>query len=324
LRRVKRIPGLGLILVILKNLLSIIADSVVKKIENIDSVSLIFYRSLIMLIITMTWSIVKDQPPFPSGLSRKDRALQVVRCLISGVHVMAAYFALQQMPLSVQKLIISARPIFTVILARVFLKEPFGKIDVVTILLMIPGLILVIQPPFIFPEVVLSEGYKDMFLLASILLVISTIVHSNVSVIKRYLRKIPIGSMNSSREVVLVITSFLFIYIGDINVYAPSWSEKLKLVFFGCSSVIQVTLGTLALRFEKAGPVSIVDRSSAILIAIVSQIIFFEEIPNTLAIGGLTLVTLAVLVQGAKKLDLKLPKFLGKEKKANRIELSKV
>ena len=43
---------------------------------------------------------------------------------------MAAYFALQQMPLSVQKLIISARPIFTVILARIFLKEPFGKIDV--------------------------------------------------------------------------------------------------------------------------------------------------------------------------------------------------
>ena len=82
-------------------------------------------------------------------------------------------------------------------------------------------------------QVVLSEGYKDMFLLASILLVISTIVHSNVSVIKRYLRKIPIGSMNSSREVVLVIMSFLFIYIGNINVYAPSLSEKLKLVFFG-------------------------------------------------------------------------------------------
>ena len=114
---------------------------------------------------------------------------------------------------------------------------------------MIPGLILVIQPPFIFPEVrqiipstfitlsvfqvKLSDGYKDMFLLASILLVISTIVHSNVSVIKRHLRKIPIGSMNSSREVILVITSFLFIYIGDINIYAPTWSEKLKLVFFG-------------------------------------------------------------------------------------------
>ena len=184
----------------------------------------------------------------------------------------------------------------------------------------------------------MSEGYKDMFLLASILLVISTIIHSNVSVIKRHLRKIPIGSMNSSREVVLVITSFLFIYIGDINIYAPTWSEKLKLVFFGkflyynlfsvfmfpagCSSVIQVTLGTLALRFEKAGPVSIVDRSSAIFIAIVSQIIFFQEIPNNLSVGGLALVTLAVLVQAAKKLDLKLLKLLGKKK--DNIELSKV
>ena len=88
--------------------------------------------------------------------------------------------------------------------------------------------------------------------------------------------------------------------------------------------MIQVTLGTLALRFEKAGPVSIVDRSSAIFIAIVSQIIFFQEIPNTLAIGGLALVTLAVLVQGAKKLDLKLPKILSKEKETNKIELSKV
>ena len=87
--------------------------------------------------------------------------------------------------------------------------------------------------------------------------------------------------------------------------------------------MIQVTLGTLALRFEKAGPVSIVDRSSAIFIAIVSQIIFFQEIPNTLAIGGLALVTLAVLVQGAKKLDLKLPKILSKEKETNKIELSK-
>ena len=92
----------------------------------------------------------------------------------------------------------------------------------------------------------------------------------------------------------------------------------------GCSNVLQVTLGTLALRFEKAGPVSIVDRSSAIFIAIVSQIIFFQEIPNPLAIGGLVLVTLAVLVQGAKKLDLKLPKFLSKEKETAKVEMSRV
>ena len=64
------------------------------------------------------------------------------------------------------------------------------------------------------------------------------------------------------------------------------------------------------------------DRSSAIFIAIVSQIVFFQEIPNTLSIGGLVLVTLAVLVQGAKKLNLKLPEFIGKEKESNKEDFS--
>ena len=65
------------------------------------------------------------------------------------------------------------------------------------------------------------------------------------------------------------------------------------------------------------------DRSSAIFIAIVSQIIFFKEIPNTLSMGGLLLVTLAVLVQGAKKLNLKLPTFTGiAEKDSSKKELS--
>ena len=45
------------------------------------------------------------------------------------------------------------------------------------------------------------------------------------------------------------------------------------------------------------------------------SILFFREIPNGLASGGLVFVTLAVLVQGAKKLDLKLPKLLKPIKK---------
>ena len=80
------------------------------------------------------------------------------------------------MPISVQKIIISARPIFTVILARLFLKEAFGKLDVrdminyilpsefqfnnvqvLTIALLAPGLILVIQPSFIFTNVSSQE-----------------------------------------------------------------------------------------------------------------------------------------------------------------------
>ena len=169
-RRFKTIRGLGLVLVILKNLLAIIADSVVKKIDNIGKYAIAniwieMQRILHFLLFrfcqpnilpkphhvdnnneleycqrptSISGGTLKKRQSSPSGqaIFSVDFKMKIFskvlinRCLISGVHVMAAYFALQQMPLSVQKLIISARPIFTVILARIFLKEPFGKIDV--------------------------------------------------------------------------------------------------------------------------------------------------------------------------------------------------
>ena len=41
-------------------------------------------------------------------------------------------------------------PIFTVISARIFIKEPICKLDLFNIVLVIAGIILVVKPPFIF------------------------------------------------------------------------------------------------------------------------------------------------------------------------------
>ena len=91
----KKVPGFGLMLVIVKNLIHGASDVVVKKIEGIgrfckcrrlihslhclDPFSLIFYRSLIMLCLVIPWSVIQDKPPFPPNLSITDRVLQVLR-----------------------------------------------------------------------------------------------------------------------------------------------------------------------------------------------------------------------------------------------------
>ena len=46
----KKIPGFGLILIIIKNLIGGAADVVVKKIVGIDPINLIFYRSLSIIV----------------------------------------------------------------------------------------------------------------------------------------------------------------------------------------------------------------------------------------------------------------------------------
>ena len=55
------------------------------------------------------------------------------------------------------------------------------------------------------------------------------------------------------------------------------------------------------------------DRSTAIIIAVVTQILFFQEIPNSLALGGLSLVTLAVVAQALQKIDWSHCSFIKRE-----------
>ena len=75
----KKVPFIGLILILLKNVLAGISDIVTKKMTDIDPITLIFFRSTVMLSLEIPWSIVKDQPPFPAGHSIKERGLQVLR-----------------------------------------------------------------------------------------------------------------------------------------------------------------------------------------------------------------------------------------------------
>ena len=138
----------------------------------LDPFSLIFYRSLIMLCLVIPWSVIQDKPPFPPNLSVTDRVLQVLRyfnflakvveilyvmiwyrCFLTLANTVGSYFALQQMPISIQKMILSSSPIFTVVFARIFLKEHFGIIEVTRC--------LDILYPFILNPYI-SAGYCDV------------------------------------------------------------------------------------------------------------------------------------------------------------------
>lgn len=269
---------------------------------DIDPISLIFFRSTVMLSLEIPWSIIKDQPPFPSGLTIKERGLQVMRCILAGFHVLAAYFALQQMPLSVQKMILSLKPVFTIIFERIFLKVPIGVVEIVTIIVMGLGVVLVLQPPFIFNYAYTEkDGFESYFFVSTILVLVSTALNSNVAIIIRYLRKLPVASLTSSREIVYVIITFITIFLIDVQLKTPNLMDKLKIVMIGVFCLVTQSLTIVALKVETASLVAVVDRSSAIVIAVLTQIIFFELIPNSFSIGGMILVLVAGVLQSGWK-----------------------
>lgn len=188
-------------------------------------------------------------------------------------------------------------------------------------LLMSSGLILVIQPSFIFHKELPEESYKEYYLLACIILIITTFLNSSGPILVRKLRKLHVASLSSTREIIFIMILFIIIFSANINITLPSTADKLKLVFFGkpsfpinpfpilsisgCACTMQVILNIFALKLENAGTVTLLDRSSAIVVSVITQIVIFNEIPNKLAFGGLALVSLAVLLQGSKCLNFK-------------------
>ena len=85
--RVKRFAGLGLFLILLKNILAGFNDILVKDIHNLQPMAVIFIEDLLMFSLLLPVSIVRDQGPFPPGESVGDRLLLVVMCVIGTAKV---------------------------------------------------------------------------------------------------------------------------------------------------------------------------------------------------------------------------------------------
>ena len=69
--------------------------------------------------------------------------------------------------------------------------------------------------------------------MSTILVFFSTALNSNVTIILRYLRKLHVASLASSREIVFVIMTFLIIFIVDVELKTPNLMDRLKIVLIG-------------------------------------------------------------------------------------------
>ena len=211
----ENIVGIGIFLTIIKCVIKGVTDIIVKKFVGIHPVVLIYYRSIIILTLMMPMSIFKDQPPFPTNLSLQDRLLLVFRSVIGLLQVMANFFALHQMPVGVVKMIISTKPVFTIIFARIFLKETCDIMDGISMLLMLGGVVIVLEPWKMTDS---DSGYSSNFQIATILLFVSTIMASNIGIILRKFKDVGFISLSSSREIIYIIITFWMIFTWSLAV----------------------------------------------------------------------------------------------------------
>jgi len=297
----KRIAGVGLLITVFKCCIKGLTDTIVITVRDMNPIVLLFFRSIIIFSLLIPMGLVKDQPPFPTGQSLQDRLLLVFRSIIGLLQVMANFYALQQMPIGVVKMIISTKPVFTIIFARVFLKEKSDFLDGISILLLMGGVVTVIQP-WDLKSADSDSGYTENFLLAAVLMFLSTGMAANIGIILRKLRGMSVLSLNSSRETIYIILTFLAIFSFGFELFMPTWKERLMILSLGVCGLLTSSLNILALKVEEASKVALVDRCSSIIIGFLIQILVFNELPSNITWIGVGLVMCAILIIGVKKI----------------------
>ncbi|XP_014164574.1 solute carrier family 35 member G1 [Geospiza fortis] len=277
-------PGLGLFYTILSAFLFSVASLFLKKIEDVHSVEVSAFRCVFQMAFVLP-GLIYYKTGFlgPKG----KRIFLFFRGFLGSTAMVLLYYAYQVMPLADATVITFTSPVFTSLLAWIFLKEKYSLWDVLFTLFAVTGVILIARPPFLFGSHVAGiEGSYSDHLKGTIAAIASTLSAASTIVI---LRKV-------GKSVHYFLSIWYYAVIGLIGcIIALFVLNEWRLPHCGRDRVFLILIGLLglggqifltkALQIEKAGPVSIM-RTMDVVFAFILQVLFLNHIPTWWTVGG--------------------------------------
>lgn len=299
-------PYLGLILATISSLFFSLCSAIVKWMVDVDPMELAACRFVGVLLPTIPIVIYCKKKPFPKG----KRLMLLLRSFVGTTGLMLSFYAFRNMPLADANVIVFSVPVFVAIFARLFLKEPCGIFNVITVILTLIGVVLITRPPILFNELVpplasTNENAKSN-LWGAVAAFAATLFGANVYILLRALKGLHFSVIMTNFGSFALVQTLLVTYLLGTLCIPKCGIDRILIVALAFFSFGGQILLTLALQLEQAGPVAIA-RSADIVFAFIWQIIFFKEIPNIYSVAGAILVTSSVILTGLRKWVVALP-----------------
>ncbi|XP_034414258.1 solute carrier family 35 member G1 isoform X2 [Cyclopterus lumpus] len=218
---------------------------------------------------------------------RDKRIYLVLRGFIGSNAMILLYYAVQQMPLADATVIMFSNPVFTSLLAWIFLKERCTIWDCVFTVFTISGVLLIARPPFLFGEHRRGiEGNYANHIKGTIAAFAGAVGAAFTFVV---LRKM-------GRSVHYYLSVWYYAVIGLIECIITvsilgEWKipycgrDRWLLMLIAVLGIAGQTFLTKALQIEKAAPVALM-RTIDVVLAFIFQFIFFNRAPTMWSLGG--------------------------------------
>ena len=305
-RLLKKVPLAGFILVVLACVMMTLAGVIVKLLEDTDPFVLTAYRNCIIFLCSLPRLLWYRLSPEPEGKKK----LLFLRAILSAIYSASLFYSFRYMPLGDARTISATHPIFVTLLACAFLNEPCGIFETLSLFVTVIGMVIVMHPPFIFGSHgdcwhdSLSGTYDKQYFIAAAFAAFGTLCQAGGFVATRSVKDVDF-SVISAWNGFFGMFPPLAMALATGGFQLPPGSSTLPVFLVGFLSYLGQTLMILALQVEEAGTVSLVRKADDILLAFIIQIFYFDQIPDTLATVGSVMITLAVLVSGARKIIAK-------------------
>ncbi|XP_046888273.1 solute carrier family 35 member G1 [Hypomesus transpacificus] len=296
----RKCPGLGLFYGLLSTVFFSVIALLVKSIEGIHAIEISAIRCFFQMLFVMPLLLYHNV----GFLGPRDkRVYLVLRGLLGSNAMILLYYAVQQMPLADATVIMFSNPVFTSLLAWIFLKEKCTIWDCVFTVFTLAGVILIARPPFLFGA--RTEGIEGDYtnhLKGTIAAFGGAIAAAFVFVVLRKMGK----------SVHYYLSVWYYAVMGFIEcIIALSVMEEWTLPFCGRDRWILMLIAVLgiagqifltkALQIEKAGPVALM-RTVDVVLAFSFQFLFFDRKPTWWSLGGALCVVVSTSGVALRKL----------------------
>jgi drug/metabolite transporter (DMT)-like permease len=251
--------------------------------QRLPSAELVLGRSVVALVLS--YGMLRRAGVAPWG---RRKGLLAFRGLAGSLSLLCVFYALTKLPLADATVLQYTNPVFTAILAALFLQEIIGGREVIGLLFSLAGVVLVAQPAFLF-----GTAADSLDLVAVGVALLGAVLAAMAYATVRKLRE-------TEHHLVVVFYFPLIATPASVPFMAsdalwPTPLEWLLLLGIGVSTQIAQVYLTKGLHIEKAGRAMSMSYVQ-IIFAALWGFFFFSEAPDLLGILGALLVVAGTLV----------------------------
>ena len=255
----------------------------VKKVDSrINIYELVFFRSLISLLITSL--ILKKKDINPWGNNRK---LLFLRGILGTVALVCIFYAIRNMPLSISTVIQYTYPIFISIFAGIFINEKITKNTLLSLILGWLGILVILNQSQLAN---INVEIEKLSILIAFLGAISTA-----------LAYVTVKKLSATEDIFIIIKYFPLVSVITLfpivlgNWVTPNLNDLVWIMGIGIFTQLGQTCLTIGLKKLPASEASSINYLQ-VFFGSIWGVLFFSELININFIFGSILVLLGTII----------------------------